>query len=628
MDRIVQHTNRRGKTSQYGYDNRSQFASVTDANGNTDWLFYDSRGWLNRITDPAGNVWQLGYGDEGLVKSVTTPLGYTTGYTRDKLGYVTGITNPLGHTINFTRDSMSRITGTTDALGGQTTYGYDGRGLLTSVTRPDVGTAAYTRNDLGLLANIRDLNGKDWAFAYTDMGRLQFLTDPLGHTWQYNYNECGLLNQTTYPTGETQTRTYDDAGNLVRRQYSDGTDLQFTYDDLNRLLTANNISFSYNAVGRITETENPPDSFDATYDDAGRVETVTYADGLFTVTYQYDARNLLTQVSDGLTGTFITFCYDDDGRPTGVSRTNGVNSDLTWNEATRLTRIQHDTLADLQYEYNAAGEITKLDYTLPLDPANYLTAETNTFTYDDASQVSSAGYAYDERGRQTASPTSTFTWDGAGRLTGTGQATLEYNGLGDLIKRTESGNTTHYYYNYALRPNLPVVAEKDAGTGDWKRFYVPGPNGNLLYMIDASGSNKVFFYHYDRNGNTLFLTDASGTVTDKYAYTAYGKLLHHEGTNDQPFTFQGAYQTRREGDRDLYQIRARYYDANTGRFISLEPLWPRIGTAKEINPYQYAFDNPEMYREGILTDCKRSILLLMLAIASTATQTRQTKTIR
>ena len=605
MDRVTQSTNRRDKTTQYGYDSMSRVASITDANGNVNQLGYDARGWLNRVTDPAGKVWQLGYGDEGLFSSLTTPLGYTTTYTRDKLGYITAITNPLGHSINFTRDEMTRIVAAEDALGRKTNYTFDERGFLTRVTRPAIGTATYTRNDLALLTNIRDQNGKDWALAYTSIGRLQNLTDPLGNEWQYGYNQRGFLDKTTYPTGETQDRSYDDAGNLVRRQYSDGTDLQFTYDNLNRLLTANEIEFTYNEVGRVVATKNPPNSFGATYDDSGRRATATYADGLFTVTYQHDARNMLTQVTDDLTGTTVEFAYDDDGRLTGITRSNGANTTFTWDAATRLTRIRHDagTVADLQYEYNAAGEITKMDYTLPLDPADHLTSETAAFTYDDASQISSAGYSYDARGRQTASPSDTFTWDGAGRLIGTGAATLAYNGLGDLVNRTAGGSTTHYYYNYALDLN-PTVAEKDEDTGGWQRFYVLAPNGQLLYLIDAADSNKVYSYHFDRNGNTLFLTDAAGAVTDSYAYTPYGKLLHHEGANEQPFTFGGAYQARQEGDGDLYQMRARYYDANGGRFISREPLWPMIGGGKAINPYQYAAENPMMFvdRTGMSND--------------------------
>ncbi len=44
-----------------------------------------------------------------------------------------------------------------------------------------------------------------------------------------------------------------------------------------------------------------------------------------------------------------------------------------------------------------------------------------------------------------------------------------------------------------------------------------------------------------------------------------------------------------EGD-GLYYVRARYYDGNSGRFISRDPnnaIGPR-----EVNPYQYALGNP------------------------------------
>jgi RHS repeat-associated protein len=122
---------------------------------------------------------------------------------------------------------------------------------------------------------------------------------------------------------------------------------------------------------------------------------------------------------------------------------------------------------------------------------------------------------------------------------------------------------------------------------------VLAPTGQLLYLIDAADSNKVYSYHFDRNGNTLFLTDAAGMVTDSYACTPYGKLLHHEGANDQPFTFGGELGVRQEGSNGgLYQMRMRYYNPTSGRFLSREPIWPIIGDSSQINPYQYAADNP------------------------------------
>ena len=118
-----------------------------------------------------------------------------------------------------------------------------------------------------------------------------------------------------------------------------------------------------------------------------------------------------------------------------------------------------------------------------------------------------------------------------------GNVTLTYNGLGDLVTRSEGGAANRFYYNHAIGLK-PIVAERDDTTGQFLRYYVWTPNGRLLYTIDAADRNKVYFFHFDRTGSTLALTDASGNVTDSFAYSPYGQLLGHDGTSEQPFTFR------------------------------------------------------------------------------------------
>ena len=275
MDRVGNMTDRRGMKTDYGYNSMNQLASVTDPNGNKTQYGYDSRGWMNNVMDGAGKVWRTGYDDEGLSVSQTTPLGFATTITRDKLGYMTGVTDPLNQSTTYARDTMTRITGVTDPMNRQTTYGYDGNGLLTSVTLPVAGMAQYTRNALGLLSNIEDLNGSNWTFTHTEMGRPASMNDPLGHQWQYAYDQRGRLIQTIYPDASTQNLTLDGAGNVTARTYSQGPTLNYTYDDLDRMLTAENINFTYNETGQVTGTTNPGTTFGATHDDGGRVKTAT-----------------------------------------------------------------------------------------------------------------------------------------------------------------------------------------------------------------------------------------------------------------------------------------------------------------------------------------------------------------
>ena len=206
---------------------------------------------------------------------------------------------------------------------------------------------------------------------------------------------------------------------------------------------------------------------------------------------------------------------------------------------------------------------------------------------DAASQINSSGYAYDTSGRATLVPGHTLTWDGAERLTGRDGVTFAYNGRSEIVSRTEGAITTRYYHNHTLGLS-PIVAEQQ-GAGFY-RYYVYTPSGQLLYSIDPQNGNAPAFYHRDQIGSTLALTDGAGTVTDSYAYGPYGKILGHTGTSDQPYTFVGTLGVRQEGD--IYQMRRRYYDPVTTKFLSREPLWPQTEKPELINPFQYALANP------------------------------------
>ena len=608
MDRVASSANRLNQTTTYTYDALGRLASVADPTSIATTFGYDPGGWLNAITR-GGQTWQTAFDAEGIPTQQMTPLGFATRYQSDALGFTTVVTNPLGAATRIGRDALNRITRITDPLGRATDYTYDAHDLLAGVTLPASGAVTYTRNALGDLTRITDLNGSRWDFGYTAMGRLRSLTDPLGRVITHTYDTRDRLAQTTFPDGATLMRTYDAASNLTALVYSGGPALNFTYDAPNRLTAANDLALAYDAEGRITHTQDGAD-FGATYDDAGRVKTVTYNNGAFTVTYTYGATNgLLAQVHDSLTGTQIHFTYDNARRLIGVTRPNGVNTTYAWDDAARLTRIRAasggNAITDLQYTLDAAGQVTQLAMIAPLDPSASLVGQVVNLSYDAAAQISSTGYAYDARGRLTASPGITYTWDGASRLVGVGQDDiLSYNGLGDLRTRTQGGAPTHYYYNYALGLS-PIVAEftetadaspfaiRHSSSAIPLRYYVWTPGGQLLYMIEAAAGNQVYHYHFDRTGSTLALTDGSGAVTDAYAYDPYGRLLAHTGANTQPFTFVGQWGVRQEGASGaLYHMRARYYDATTGRFISRDPVWPQVADTRELDPYLYALDDP------------------------------------
>jgi len=646
MDRLRARADPVHQVNDYAYDERDRLQTCIDRNGNTTTYGYDELGWLTSVTDPLHHTWAIAYDAEGVPRAVTTPLGHTTSFQTDGLAHTTSITDPLGAVSRFSYDKMGRLTDRTDRMGRSTEYDYDIGGRLVRVAKTAMGGADYFWNDLGLVSRVTDLRGESWDLKYSPMGRLVSHTDPLGNQWTYEYDNRGRLNQTVYPDGESASFTYDAANRPTQIAYSDGLRLNYAFDNAGRLVETEDLTLTYDARGDVINSQSGGASFGATYDDGRNVRTMTY-DGRATVTYSHDARDQLSRVEDDLSGAWMEFGYDAAGRLTRVRRSNGVVTEYTYDDASRVIRIQDGTIGDQRHALNAEGEPTRVSMYAPLfngtityayddggrligvdrgsgdrmdytyDAAgNLLRAHGLTpakdsptggdYTYNSASQLSGRGYVYDAYGRQVESPTKALSYDGAGRLVSVSadgdEVAFAHNGLGDLRTRRADSTATTYYYNYALgigfivaeRIGIPSSSGGGAAANGYKRFYVYTPGGSLLYSIDPA-SRDVHFYHSDRLGSTLFLTNRAGTVTDAYAYDPYGRVLHHTGDSDQPFTFVGGYGVRYEPVGALYDMRARMYNPATARFLTRDPVWPALAEPQSLNPYQYAMQNPQRY---------------------------------
>lgn len=581
--------------TQFAYNNLGSLSQITYPGGATVALGYDSRRWINRVTDAAGYIWQATRDSESVPNSVTTPESRLVNLGSDTIGSYTQITDAAGKTASAERDAMDRVIKVVDRLNRTTTIGRNSAGRITSITMPIIGTVSYTRNTLGLVTRITDPLGNYWDFAYTAMGRISQVKDPKGNTWTYTYDALGRVRTITYPDTVVETRTYDNNDNLTGRQFTSGLNLTFTYDPLNRLTATGStpVAITYGNRSSIVNTQMGGANWGATYNARGRVATVTY-DGQMTVSYSYDLRGLLTQVSDTKTSSWIKLYYDKDSLLIKLERSNGIHTEFTRDANGRITKIKHGDKGEMNLTYDAEDQITQIIESLPLDVASFIQPELIEYSYDDANQINSAGFSYDARGRRTADPRRAYTWDAADRLTriveGATTVDLEYTALGEVSRRIASGVATDYFYNYAIADH-PIMAEKRSSA--YTRFYVYTPGGRLLYFVDTPiATPAARFYHFNHLGSTLFLTNAAGAVADTYGYTPFGHLVKHIGSSDQIFTFVGEYGVRQEGESGLYHMRARYYDSRTIQFLSRDSLWPDLEDPKSLNPYQYAGQNP------------------------------------
>jgi RHS repeat-associated protein len=139
---------------------------------------------------------------------------------------------------------------------------------------------------------------------------------------------------------------------------------------------------------------------------------------------------------------------------------------------------------------------------------------------------------------------------------------------------------------------LSQVLQEQNSNGDVKVNYIFGLG--LIASIDSA--DNIIYYHFNADGNTTLLTDDSSNVTDTYSYEPFGSILNHTGSAIQPYCFLGKYGVQVESD-GRYYIRARYYDAIAGRFLSKD-LYPfSIDNLQTLNRFVYGLNNPLLLRD-------------------------------
>lgn len=111
-------------------------------------------------------------------------------------------------------------------------------------------------------------------------------------------------------------------------------------------------------------------------------------------------------------------------------------------------------------------------------------------------------------------------------------------------------------------------------------------------LLAPKGPEAVYYFHCNASGMPEEVTDRDGRVVWRARYATWGKVVF-EYLKDAPEGFeqnlrmQGQYHDRETG---LYYNTFRYYDCDTGRFVTEDP----IGLLGGMNLYQYA-PNPLMW---------------------------------
>ncbi|MFD7865554.1 RHS repeat-associated core domain-containing protein [Streptomyces sp. NPDC059783] len=571
-----------------------QPTKTTDVFGNDTVFGYDGEGNLHTVTDSEGRTTTLTYASDGQVKTATDNAGAVSEYTY-RNGDLVSVKDAEGRVSSQFTDAAGRASVLTDTAGSRTTVAYDKLNQPRTVTDALGQTTGFDYDENGNLTSLTDARNNTVGWAYDNADRPKSATDALGAQATFEYDAAGFLKKATSRGGKVATATYDLLGRSKTTAY--GVDIAgqaestvtYAYDahDLPQQITdsqAGNQTFTYDTYDRPKTVTGPNGTVAYTYDAADRRKTMTAAGQ--TTTYGFDKTSILTSVTTG-TQT-VGFGLDAVGRektatlPGGITRTTGY--DKTGTVKSIAYAKGATTIGDLIY--------TRDDRTLQTGLTGSLAnvalpaAETDTAFGKDNRITTFAGrsFTYDADGQLTTDGVRDYTWNARGQLSGLTKAgqnsTFGYDALGTRSTKTIGGTTDKFLTdgsNPLVEQNASGDTAATVATSGLDQYLTRTENGaTQIYLTDALGS-------------VIGLANTDGTVATTYTYDPNGTTTATGADSTNPYTFTG----RESDDIGLLYYRNRYYDPETGRFISQDP----IGQAGGTNLYQYALSSPTTYTD-------------------------------
>jgi len=484
----------------------------------------------------------------------------------------------------------------------------------------------------GNLTNKVDFNGRSTAYSYDSMDRLLsktpdqfFVTPPVVFTYTpngqrsgmsdssgtttYFYNSRDWLTNKVWQVGAgissasvtlSLNYTHDPYGNVTRiySETAGGTDTRYGYDALNRLAGA-------------TDTRTGETTY--SYDAVGNLQGYQYPNGV-THGYSYDSLNRLTNLASGLLGN-LRANYRYTVLPSGhrqtadetVAATSGVqtiNRLYSYDATYRLTDenlaaagpVLLPSSASVGYTLDDVGNRLGRNSTLP-------GVESASSSYDPNDRLTTD--TYDANGNTvvgrvtTSAPLVNDVYDFEDRLINrnNGQIVVHYDGDGNRVAKTVSGVTTFYLVDDRNPTGYAQVLEELASSTGTKpalfRTYSYGHDlvSQNQILDDGQGGLvwNVTFYGYDGHGNVRYLSDSTGTVTDTYDYDAFGTLIAQSGSTPNAYIYCGE---QFDEDLGLYYNRARYLNADSGRFWSSDSYEGNQTDPLSLHQYLYIHSDP------------------------------------
>lgn len=590
-------TNALGHVTSYDdYDAIGRLKKMTDANGLVTEYDYHPRGWLLTMTEtpPVGDVriTSYDYDNVGQLELVTFPDGSQLNYVYDEAHDLREVYDNLGNKIEYVYDSRGNRTDTLirdpkaaneseGVLVRMTEFVYDHRNFVESINTG--GSVTKMINDaVGNLSESRDPNTPADSTNPTDssefdaLDRLDTVVDALSNSTGYKYDVADQLSEVTAPNGAVTRYTYDDLGNQRKEQSPDrgtlvyvhdgagnvtsmtdarGITTTYKYDALNRLTdieyadATENVVYTYDneanctfSVGRLCQVEDAVGTHVHSYDPWGNVVTQAWqtSETTFTVAYEYDSVNRLTQI-EYPSGFVVDYVRDDIGRVGAVHSPNGTRTEIIADEFVYradglVTSYRMGNAQRLSRYYDLQGRLDRQELD-GVEIANYV--------YDDNGNVENKNdidyqreYSYDLLNRLEGD-------DWLGGLLGEDWS-YTYDANGNRKTQTLNSNTPEVL-NYSPVSNVLVDSVEGIVLSDESGNITSMPKGGDLLELTYNQQNHlstaaiggetanyaynharqrysknmgvdISQYIYDLNGRLIATMDDQGKVHEEYVY--------------------------------------------------------------------------------------------------------------
>jgi RHS repeat-associated protein len=150
------------------------------------------------------------------------------------------------------------------------------------------------------------------------------------------------------------------------------------------------------------------------------------------------------------------------------------------------------------------------------------------------------------------------------------------------------GNVGFYSQSGAEQLIWDTSAAEPLVLSDGTNYYVYGATGEPVEQVNVTTSppaNNPVFLTYTPSDSSWLATNTSGDELVFWRYDAFGTLA--TGTPDSPFGYAGQYTDTSAVPSGFDNMRARWYQAQTGQFTSVDPDFTVSDQA-----YEYAGDDP------------------------------------